>query len=196
MNKPPVYARRHTSSALALSVLALARLNPPAPSDANGSDTEEPRPAPADISRSHAHIIPLVGTRRVKDFTQADAVQLMREIMAGKSRRIQKTQKLRGKSIIRGGAGTAARRLGLLGGIFSYAIEFGVIEHNPAHDLKRPKDNVRQRRLSQCEYRLLGEMLREANKDCTCETAVAVIRLLAMTGCRRSEVIGLFVVRD
>lgn len=152
---------------------------------------KKPRTISTDISRINAHIIPLIGTRRVKDFTKADAVRLMREIMAGKSRRIQKTNKLRGKSIVRGGAGTASRTLGLLGGILSYAIEIGVIEYNPAHGLKRPKDNVRQRRLNQREYGLLGEMLREASTDCTYETTVEVIRLLAMTGCRRSEVIGL-----
>lgn len=152
---------------------------------------KKPRTISTDISRIRAHVIPLVGTRRVKDFSKADSVQLMRDIMAGKSRRTEKTDKLRGKSIIRGGAGTATRTLGLLGGIFTYAIELGIIEHNPAHGLKRPKDNVRQRRLSQREYRLLGEILREASKDCTYETTVEIIRHLAMTGCRRGEIIGL-----
>jgi integrase len=152
---------------------------------------KKPRTISSDISRINAHIIPLIGTRRVKDFTKADTVKFMRDIMTGKSRRVQKTDKLRGKSIIRGGAGTASRTVGLLGGIFSYAIELGVIEHNPAHGVSRPKDNVRQRRLSQREYRLLGDLLRLASNDCTYEMTVEVIRLLAMTGARRSEIIGL-----
>jgi integrase len=152
---------------------------------------KRPTTIATDISRINGHLIPLIGTRRVKDFTKADSLRLMREIMAGKSKRVQKTNKLRGKSIIRGGAGAAARTMGLLGGIFTYAIENGVIEVNPVHGIKRPKDQKRQRRLSQREYRLLGEMLREAATDGTYAMTVEIIRLLALTGCRRSEIIGL-----
>jgi integrase len=152
---------------------------------------KRPTTIATDISRINGHLIPLIGTRRVKDFTKADSLRLMREIMAGKSKRVQKTNKLRGKSIIRGGAGAAARTMGLLGGIFTYAIENGVIETNPVHGIKRPKDQKRQRRLSQREYRLLGEMLREAATDGGYAMTVEIIRLLALTGCRRSEIIGL-----
>jgi hypothetical protein len=53
------------------------------------------------------HLIPLIGTRRVKDLTKADANKLMKDIMAEKTRLTVKTGKLRGKSIVRGGAGTA-----------------------------------------------------------------------------------------
>lgn len=38
---------------------------------------------------------------------------------------------------------------------------------------------------------ILGDMLREAGKNCTYKTTVEIIRMLAMTGCRRSEVVGL-----
>ena len=152
---------------------------------------KRPTTIATDIGRINGHIIPLVGTRRVKDFTKADSILLMREIMAGKSRRIQRTNKLRGKSIIRGGAGTAARTLGMLGGVFTYAMEIGLLDSNPVHGIKRPKGNPRKRRLSQREYRILGDMLREAAKDATYKTTVEIIRTLAMTGCRRSEVVGL-----
>jgi hypothetical protein len=63
---------------------------------------------------------------------------------------------------VRGGAGTATRTVGLLGGILTYAIESGIIDRNPAHGLRKPKDNVRNRRLTEDEYRTLGGMLREA----------------------------------
>ena len=111
--------------------------------------------------------------------------------MAGKTRVSVKTKKLRGKANVRDGVGTATRTIGLLGGIFSYAVEAGIIEHNPAHGIRKPKDNVRNRRLTEAEYRTLGEMLRAAAKDEKYTTTVDIIRQIALTGCRRSEIIGL-----
>lgn len=144
-----------------------------------------------DLGRMNCHIIPLVGNRRVKDFTKADANRLLKDVMAGKTKVTRKTGKLRGKSIVRGGAGTASRTIGLLGGIMTYAIEAGIIETNPAHGIKKPKDNVRQRRLSEAEYRILGWMLADAERLDTYETFAMVVRQIALTGCRRSEIIGL-----
>ena len=111
--------------------------------------------------------------------------------MAGKTRVSVKTRKLRGKAIVRGGAGTATRTVGLLGGILTYAVDAGIIERNPAHGLKKPKDNVRNRRLSEAEYRTLGQMLRKAAENEKYALTVEIIRLIALTGCRRSEIIGL-----
>jgi len=116
---------------------------------------------------------------------------VLKDIMAGKTRISVKTKKLRGKANVRGGAGTATRTVGLLGGIFSYAVEAGIIEHNPAHGIRKPRDNVRNRRLTEAEYRTLGEMLRTAAKDEKYAITVDIIRQIALTGCRRSEIIGL-----
>ena len=144
-----------------------------------------------DTGRIHRHIIPLIGSRRVKNLVKADVSGVLKDIMAGKTRVSVKTKKLRGKANVRGGAGTATRTIGLLGGIFSYAVEAGIIEHNPAHGIRKPKDNVRNRRLTEAEYRTLGEMLRAAAKDEKYTTTVDIIRQIALTGCRRSEIIGL-----
>jgi len=144
-----------------------------------------------DTGRIERHIIPLIGTRRVKDLTKADINKVLKDIMAGKTRVSVKTKKLRGKAIVRGGAGTATRTVGLLGGILIYAVEAGIIESNPAHGIRKPKDNVRKRRLSEAEYRIIGQMLRDGARQEKYPTAVDIIRQLALTGCRRSEMIGL-----
>lgn len=144
-----------------------------------------------DLGRIKRHIIPLLGTRRVKDLTRADATKLLKDVMAGKTRASVKTDKLRGKSIVRGGPGTASRTLGLFGAILTYAINAGIIDSNPAHGIRKPKDQVRQRRLTEAEYRQLGQMLAEIGSDHTYSTTADIIRLLALTGCRRSEIIGL-----
>jgi integrase len=145
----------------------------------------------SDLGRIKRHIIPLIGMRRVKDMTKADANKVLKDVMAGKTRLSVKTSKLRGKSIVRGGAGTAARTIGLLGGIMTYAVDAGIIETNPVHGIRKPKDNVRQRRLSEEEYRILGKMMAAAAKQDKYVTTAAIIRQIALTGCRRSEIISL-----
>ena len=156
-----------------------------------GGRPKKPGTIASDIGRIHRHIIPLVGTRRVKDLTKADINKVLKDIMAGKTRVSVKTGKLRGKAIVRGGAGTATRTVGLLGGILTYAVDAGIITTNPAHGLKKPKDNVRSRRLTEDEYRILGEILRSADKDEKYATTVRIIRQIALTGSRRSEIVGL-----
>lgn len=144
-----------------------------------------------DVGRIERHIIPLLGNRRVRDLARSDIAQAMKDIMAGKTRANVKTNKLRGRAIVRGGAGTAARTIGLFGGILSYAVELGIIEQNPVHGVRKPKDQVNARRLSEQEYRTLGEILRNAVEDGQYRTTAEMIRVIALTGCRRSEVIGL-----
>ncbi|MFN5040023.1 MAG: tyrosine-type recombinase/integrase [Bradyrhizobium sp.] len=145
----------------------------------------------SDTGRIHRHITPLIGNRRVKDLVKADIAKVLKDIMAGKTAVSVKTKKLRGKSIVKGGAGTATRTVGLLGGILTYAMEAGIITANPAHGIRKPKDNVRDRRLTEAEYRILGEILREATATPKYEMTVEIIRQIALTGCRRSEMIGL-----
>jgi len=144
-----------------------------------------------DVGRIERHIVPLLGNRRVRDLAKSDITQAMKDIMAGKTRANVKTDKLRGRAIVRGGAGTAARTIGLFGGILSFAVELGITEQNPVHGVRKPKDQVNARRLSEQEYRTLGEILRNAGEDGKYRTTAEMIRVIALTGCRRSEVIGL-----
>lgn len=143
-----------------------------------------------DLGRIIRHIIPLLGSKPVTQVTKADVITMMKDIMAGKTRAAEKTKKLRGKSIVRGGLGAASRTVGLLGGIFTYARdELGIIETNPAHGIRKPKDAVRKRRLNEDEYRTLGKILTKAGEDERYERTVQIIRVLAMSGCRRGEII-------
>jgi len=95
----------------------------------------------------------------------------------------EKTRK-HGKTIMRGGVGTGTRTLGLLGAILTYARENGIIEANPAHGIRKAADQKLDRRLSEDEYRLLGRLLCDADRDDQLATAAAMVRALALTGCR------------
>jgi len=156
-----------------------------------GGRPKKPTTVITDTGRIHRHIIPLVGTLRVKDLAKADIHKVLKDIMVGKTRCSVKTKNLRGRAVVRGGAGTATRTVGLLGGILTYAVEAGIITHNPAHGIRKPKDRVRDRRLTEVEYRVLGEMLRKAATNEKFATTVDIIRQIALTGCRRTEMIKL-----
>ncbi|MBX9592652.1 MAG: integrase arm-type DNA-binding domain-containing protein, partial [Hyphomonadaceae bacterium] len=156
-----------------------------------GGRPKKPTTIITDTGRIDRHILPLIGTRRVKDLTNADINKVLKDIMAGKTRVTVKTKKLRGKAVVRGGAGTATRTVGLLGGILTYAVEAGIIDRNPAHGIRKPKDKVRNRRLTQAEYRTLGDMLRKAAENEKYAMTVDIIRQIALTGCRRTEMIKL-----
>lgn len=127
----------------------------------------------------------------MKDATKADVNKVLKDVIDGKTNCSFKTGKLRGKTIVRGGMGAASRTVGLLSGILTYAVEAGIIEANPAHGVRRPKDNVRTRRLSDAEYRTLGSILQAASKNDKYRMTVDIIRQLALTGCRRSEMVAL-----
>ncbi|QTI79028.1 integrase arm-type DNA-binding domain-containing protein [Roseomonas marmotae] len=142
----------------------------------------------ADRSRIGAHILPLLGNKKVAELTRADVTRFMRDVAAGKAARTAKTDKLRGKSIVEGGKGAATRTMGLLGGILSFALSEGVIEANPVHGVKRPADSRRKTRLTPETYAQLGQTLRKWETEGGSSAAILAIRLLALTGCRRGEV--------
>src|SRR5262245_64305869 len=114
-----------------------------------------------DQGRITRHILPLLGNRLVRDLTTPDIARFMRSVAAGKTADDIKTC-LRGRAIVKGGRGTAARTVGLLGGILSFAVSEGLIPANPARGIKRPADGRRQVRLSTEEYALLGHTLEDA----------------------------------
>ncbi|WP_224741929.1 Arm DNA-binding domain-containing protein [Bradyrhizobium sp. 2S1] len=117
-----------------------------------------------DKGRVHRHIIPLIGKKTVKGFTSTDAGRFQRDVISGKSAADVKT-KARGRAIVRGGKGTAARTMGLLGGVFSYAVAEGYRPDNPINGIVRPKDGNREWRLDDPGYRSLGKCLAVAEAN-------------------------------
>jgi integrase len=134
--------------------------------------------------------VPLLGKKPLKDLTSADIRRFLEAVMSGKTAATVRT-KPRGLARVTGGATAAVRAVGLLGGMLTYAKEMGYIEHNPAHGIRKPADKRRSFRLSSEEYRSLGQALEAAESRGEHWQAIAVTRLLAVTGCRRSEILNL-----
>lgn len=153
-----------------------------------GGRPKKPSTLATDKGRIDRHIKPLLGRKLVIDVKQSDISKFIRDVTTGKTATVEKTDKLRGKAVVEGGAGTASRTAGLLGGILSYAMSEGIIDANPARGVKRPNDGQRQRRLDATEYAALGKVLSDSEEPWQ---AIASVKLLAFTGCRRGEIEGL-----
>jgi integrase len=143
-----------------------------------------------DKGRIARHIIPLIGKKTVKGFTATDAGRFQRDVISGKSAADIRT-KLRGRAIVTGGKGTAARTMGLLGGVFSYAVSEGYRPDNPVKGIVRPKDKTLEWRLDDAGYRRLGKCLAAAEANGGHWQRVLASRAAALTGCRLDEIEGL-----
>ena len=157
---------------------------------AEGCETKKASTLATDKGRIERHIKPLLGRKRVKDITQNDIRRFMKDVAAGKTSADEKTGK-HGRAIVKGGKGTATRTVGLLGGIFSFAVGEGMRPDNPVRGVKRHADKKGERYLSPYEMATLGEALTAAEGEGENATAIAAIRLLILTGCRKSEILTL-----
>jgi integrase len=143
-----------------------------------------------DRGRIERHIKPLLGTRPVTDVTAADVRAFLRDVIGGKTKADIKTKK-RGRAIVTGGKGTAARTVGLLGGIFSFAADEGYRVDNPVHGVNRPADEHRHVYIDQSVYGRIGSAIAESEHAGESWQAIYLIRAIALTGARRGEIINL-----
>lgn len=144
-----------------------------------------------DRGRIARHIKPLLGQLKVAAVTREDVDTFMHDVAAGKTAGNTKTAKKRGLARVRGGKTAASRAVGLLGGIFTYAVRHRMRPDNPVHGVIRFADGRRERRLSDEEYKKLGKALREAEATGVWPAAVAAARFLALTGWRSGEALAL-----
>jgi hypothetical protein len=108
-----------------------------------------------DRGRIERHIKPLLGRMAASTIERKDIERFMYVVAEGQTAGRTKTRP-RGLARVRGGKGTAARTVGLLGGIFTYSVRQGLRQNNPVHGVVRFADGRRDRRLSDDEYAALG----------------------------------------
>ncbi len=143
-----------------------------------------------DRGRIKRHIKPLLGKRRVKDITPNDIKRFMIAVADGKTAVDVPTGPY-GRARVTGGRGTASRTVGLLGGIFAFAVAEGMRPDNPVRGVKRYPDSRGERFLSPQELARLGEALIKAEESGTNPIAINALRALTLTGCRKSEILRL-----
>ncbi len=145
-----------------------------------------------DKGRIKRHIKPLLGSQIVKALTRGDIESFMYDIIKGdKIRLVKKSDKRGGVSRVTGGKTAASRTVQLLGAILEFAIRRGIIDHNPAHGIQKPKSNKKDVFLDINDIKSLGLALLEAEKAKEPQSAIDAIKLLLLTGCRKTEILSL-----
>src|SRR5262249_11454004 len=114
-----------------------------------------------DRGRINGHIKPLLGNLDVRAVTRVEVARFQDAIHFGKTARRGKGKRRQGRALA-GGPGAAARTVGLLGGVFSYAVRLGYRDDNPVRGIKRPTDQRRTVYLTMDDYRALGGALAAA----------------------------------
>lgn len=160
-----------------------------------------------DEGRIERHIKPLLGRKKVKAVTRKDIVAFQDAVTSGATRADVKTGK-HGRALVKGGSGTATRTLGLLSGIFTYAARNMMRDDNPVHGIERASDKRKLTSLSSENYAAIGKVLTAMESECAeararataeaeetgksgKEIALSAIRALLLSGCRKSEILGL-----
>jgi integrase len=141
-----------------------------------------------DRSRIDRHIKPLIGKRTVRSLTPGDIAKLQTDIAAGKTAAPRAEKGRAGNTT--GGRGVASRTTGMLGTILEFAKRRQMIPTNPARGVEKMPDGKQRRYLSVEEIGKLGKAMRDA-KEHESATAVAAVRFLLLTGCRRMEALTL-----
>ena len=120
------------------------------------------------------HILPSLGDLRLSDVDRSHVSALHHGLRATPSR--------------------ANQSVGIFSKMFKLAVAWGMTpaRPNPCRSVKRYKERSRERFLSEDEYARLGRVLFEAEAEGPpMASAVAAVRLLLLTGCRRNEILML-----
>lgn len=144
-----------------------------------------------DASNLKRHIKPLLGSRLASDVTKSDAAKAIRDITEGRTAKTEKTKK-RGVARVTGGPGVARRTRITAAAMYAWGIEHGLVTNNPFAGVRLTAAPVKERFLSPSEMKSLwtavGEL--EATKGIN-PTFADAIRLLLLTGARKTEILGL-----
>lgn len=184
----PATAKKEVREALTVARLIEAYLaDGPATKPAKRESTWQ-----IDGSNLNRHVRPLLGKRLAHTVTAGDAARAVRDIAAGKTAATVKTG-ARGLARVTGGEGTARRTRTTAAAMWAWGLEHGLIRGaNPFSGVRLAAPPVKERFLSREEAgRFLDALTaREASGDLS-PTFADALRLLLLTGARKTEVMGL-----
>lgn len=143
-----------------------------------------------DYSRIHRHIKPLIGGEIADKLTKEQVRKMFADIRDGETAADEKTHKKRGRSIVKGGEGTARKATRILRAALNWGIEQGYLKDNPATEVNIGKDKVRRAIIEgRDEYRIVFAAIDKMESERKLRSPVAdAIRLVILTGARRGEI--------
>lgn len=136
------------------------------------------------------HIKPILGARLAASITSEDVERMMFAIAEGRTKLRRRTGRRRGLSRVRGGKGAANSAVAVLSAALTFGIRRGVRPDNPALGIRKFPEKKMDRFLSPAELARLGEVLAAAEAlGVESPYAIAALRLLILTGCRKNEIV-------
>lgn len=137
------------------------------------------------------HVKPLIGRALAREVSKVDVATMQLDISKGKTARNVKTGPRR-RSVVKGGKRIASMAVAVLGACYQWGIETGRANHNPTRTVKAFKVNRRERYLSEKEVACFSEAIADwEREDPRMEVMADAVRLLMLTGCRKSEILTL-----
>jgi integrase len=144
-----------------------------------------------DAANLNRHIRPILGNKVANAVTKADATRAVRDIASGKTAIDEKTGP-RGRARVTGGEATARRTAAVASAMFAWGTEYGLVATNPFAGIKLNRAPVRERFLSKDEaVRFLDAITDLEERFALSETFADTLRLLLLTGARKTEILGL-----
>lgn len=142
-----------------------------------------------DKGRIKNHLKPLMGKIIADQLKPEQVRKAFADIRDGKTAQDIKTG-TRGRSIVKGGEGSARMAIRLLRTALNWAVEEGFIPDNPAKKVKIGNDEVRTVILEDTEqYKRMFETLNKMEQEQRIRPEVAdAFRVIALTGARKGEV--------
>jgi integrase len=137
------------------------------------------------------HLKPLLGARRVCELSRGDVERILVRVAEGGTRRRYRSARPRGGTVrVRGGKGAATNAVVVLSGALSFGVRRGLCAANPAFGVRKFPSRKLERYLSPAEFARLGKVLAAAETLGVQDVyRLAAIKLLMLTGCRRSEIL-------
>ena len=151
-------------------------------------------PTKLDVTRTfHNHILPVLGGHELATLKASDLKRLQSQVAAGRTGDVDyKTGKLRGRSIVKGGPGSAAKALRYTKAFLTWAREHGYVEVNVGTDVKAPPTKIRTRVYTAEDIARIAAALAKVESDePRLAIQVAALRLLMLTGLRKQEALRL-----
>jgi integrase len=159
---------------------------------AEGTGHKKSSTLKADRGRIEHHLRPLLGKLRTDRIGRTEVERMRDSVANGKTAvKFSRDDRRRPGSIAVGGKGAAAQCVALVSSIYAFAIGRGLCARNPARGVKKAPVRRVERFLSEAEIARLAEMLDTEAQRSGNPYPPAAIKLLLLTGCRKSEIANL-----
>jgi integrase len=188
IGEDPAADRRRRNKSLSVAELVEEWIAGPGARTRKGR-VKSPASFASDKARLTHHVVPTIGRVKLCDLRRSHVERVRDAVASGKTAKPRVKTRARGFTHVRGGEGVATRTVACFSTLLGYAVDQGLVERNVALGVHRQTEKSCERFLSAQEITAFTQAL-QAHKD-RHPSAVDILLLLLLTGCRYSEVAGL-----